>query len=279
MKAVVNKLIPFSAVDGPGNRTALFLQGCNLDCRYCHNPETIHTCKSCGTCVEACKSKALRLTEGRIVYDYQKCIGCDTCIHICPNGSSPKTREMTAEEVCEEVKKNIPFIRGLTVSGGECTLQASFLKELFPKIKELGLSILLDSNGTYDFEHDQTLLSFIDGVMLDVKAFDEVEHQKITGHDNTMILKNLSYLAKEKKLSEVRTVIVPELFDCEKTIRAVAQVLAPYNQNTVIRYKLISYRPMGVRDKYKMYRSPSTEEMQYLKSCLESYGFTDIIII
>ena len=38
--APVNKIIPFSSVDGPGNRTAVFFQGCNWDCCYCHNPET-----------------------------------------------------------------------------------------------------------------------------------------------------------------------------------------------------------------------------------------------
>ena len=54
----VNKIIPFSAVDGPGNRTAVFLQGCNFDCRYCHNPETRNLCRNCGSCVEKCPKGA-----------------------------------------------------------------------------------------------------------------------------------------------------------------------------------------------------------------------------
>ena len=51
---MVNRIIPFSSVDGPGNRTAVFLQGCNIDCKYCHNPETRHMCEECGVCVEQC---------------------------------------------------------------------------------------------------------------------------------------------------------------------------------------------------------------------------------
>ena len=52
MKAVINRIIPFSSVDGPGNRTAIFLQGCNINCKYCHNPETRKMCVQCGTCVK-----------------------------------------------------------------------------------------------------------------------------------------------------------------------------------------------------------------------------------
>ena len=63
MKAVVNRIIPFSSVDGPGNRTAVFLQGCNINCKYCHNPETRKLCVQCGTCVKQCPAGALSFDE------------------------------------------------------------------------------------------------------------------------------------------------------------------------------------------------------------------------
>ena len=128
--ALVNKIIPFSAVDGPGNRTAIFLQGCNFSCKYCHNPETMHVCFNCGECIKYCPTGAISLVDGKVVYDYKKCCFCDSCFKHCPNNSSPRVRNMTAEEVMVEVKKNVPFIRGITVSGGECTRWPKFLNEL-----------------------------------------------------------------------------------------------------------------------------------------------------
>ena len=107
--ALVNKIIPFSAVDGPGNRTAIFLQGCNFSCKYCHNPETMHVCLNCGECIKYCPTGAISLVDGKVVYDYKKCCFCDSCFKHCPNNSSPRVRNMTAEEVMVEVKKNVPF--------------------------------------------------------------------------------------------------------------------------------------------------------------------------
>ena len=172
MKAVVNRIIPFSSVDGPGNRTAIFLQGCNINCKYCHNPETRKMCVQCGTCVKNCPAGALSMgTDGKVKFDPAKCVQCDTCIHVCPNDSSPRTCEMTPEEVYERVKKQIPFIRGISVSGGECMLQPEFLTELFRLAKKDGLGTLIDSNGMVPFENYPELMEVADGVMLDIKAF------------------------------------------------------------------------------------------------------------
>lgn len=151
MKALVNKIIPFSSVDGPGNRTAIFLQGCNFNCLYCHNPETINQCVNCGQCVKVCPVGALSMQDGKVCYDYTKCVFCDACFKQCPNSSSPRVRSMTPEEVMVEVRKNVPFIRGITVSGGECTRWRDFLVELLGIARAEGLSTLLDSNGSYDF--------------------------------------------------------------------------------------------------------------------------------
>ena len=111
-KVVVNKIIPFSSVDGPGNRTAVFLQGCNINCRYCHNPETRGMCTNCGECVAKCPTGALSIENKKVKYDSSKCVSCDTCIHVCRHDSSPRTKVMDAYEVYDMIKKQIPFIRG-----------------------------------------------------------------------------------------------------------------------------------------------------------------------
>lgn len=276
--ATVNKIIPFSSVDGTGNRTAIFLQGCGFNCQYCHNPETIHTCIHCGTCVPYCKPGALTFTEGRVRYDITQCVLCDECFHHCPHGASPRTRDLTAEQVMDEVRKNMPFIRGITVSGGECTRWRDFLVELLGMAKAEGLHTLLDSNGSYDFSADGELMRVCDGVMLDIKAWDGADHQRVTGQDNTMVLHNLRWLAEHGKLPEVRTVIVPELFDCAGTVRRVSETLAEFGCLDT-RYKIICYRPMGVRAEFRGLMPPDRKLLEQLADLARSFGLRDVVIV
>lgn len=278
LKAPVNKIIPFSAVDGPGNRTAVFVQGCTFNCRYCHNPETIRACVSCGACLEVCPTGALRAEEGRICYDADRCVLCDACIKRCPNFASPRIRYLSAAEVMEEVRKNEPFIRGVTVSGGECTLQRDFLVDLARLAHGDGLDFLLDSNGSLDFSKDPELTRAIDGVMLDVKAWDDGEHRRLTDCSNESVLKNLRFLAENGKLTEVRTVSVPDLMNAEETVRGVCGILAECGASDT-QYKLISFRPMGVRAEYRSMRSPSQEEMRALEAIAHEAGVVNTVLI
>lgn len=278
--AVVNKIIHSSVVDGPGNRAAIFLQGCNYKCVYCHNPETIKKCIGCGICIEHCPVSALRLQNGTVQWDETLCCECDTCIHICPHLSSPRTKNYTAQQIMEEIRGDIPFIRGITTSGGECSLQRDFMLELFRLAREQGLTTLADSNGSYDYTRDEELLQVCDGVMLDVKVFDVDAHIKLTGMDNKMVLKNAVFLAKREKLEEIRTVIVPEYLPNEDTVDRITKFLRPHLKEKSIRYKLIAYRQFGVRAPYKEeLRSPTSSEMQHYKMIAMENGFKDIVII
>lgn len=243
MKAIINKIIPFSNVDGPGNRMAIFVQGCPFKCLYCHNPETINICSNCGKCVSHCPNNALSFIDNKVIYDKNKCINCDTCIHICPNLSSPKTIVMDEEQLYSIIVQAKPFIRGITISGGECTDYAPFLLELFKKVKKEGLTCLLDSNGCHSFKDMEELLSISDGVMLDVKAFDNEFHSYLTGKSNEIVLDNLRYLLERNKLVEVRTVILPNKDkENENTVREVSKII-----KSRVKYKLIKYRFFGVR--------------------------------
>lgn len=275
--ALVNRILPFSSVDGPGNRTAVFLQGCNFDCRYCHNPETIRLCVSCGACLPYCKTGALSLQDGHVTYDFSKCVFCDECFRHCPNSSSPRVRRMTAVQVMDEVKRNLPFIRGITVSGGECTQQRDFLLALLTLAKAEGLGTLLDSNGSYDFSADPALLAVTDGVMLDVKAWSPDEHLRITGQTNAMVRQNLSFLAASGKLTEVRTVIVPGLFDVRETVRETARAIAPFLSVGNVRCKIIRYRPQGVRPAYRSMTEPDDALLAELRALAESEGLPDVV--
>ena len=277
--ADINKIIPFSSVDGPGNRTAIFLQGCNFNCKYCHNPETRNHCINCMDCVTPCPSAALKNENGKVVFYPEKCIGCDTCINICKHGATPRIVRLTSEQTFEKICENVPFIRGITFSGGECMLYPDFMREVFTLCKEKNLGTLIDSNGSVDFEKYTKLLEFTDGVMLDIKAYDRQEHINVTDVKNDIVLKNALFLASVGKLFEVRTVIVPELFDFRKTVFDTSAALAPFLVKSNIRYKLISYRENGVRKEYRNYRMPTEEEMNEAKETAQKNGFKDIVLI
>ena len=248
MRAPVNKIIPFSNVDGPGNRTSIFFQGCPFNCRFCHNPETIHLCKNCGDCVKSCPAGALSFdAEGKVVWDSANCVQCDTCIKVCPHDASPKIRWMTVEEVLAEIRRALPYIAGITTSGGECTLQNEFLIELFSEVRKLGKTCLIDSNGSFDFEADPRVLEVSEGVMLDVKAVEKDWSDELISFPRDVVLKNLDYLLRAGKLYEVRTLIFPNRDrENEETVRYVAEHI-----RDGCFYKIIRYRPYGVRERYQ----------------------------
>ena len=277
VKGLVNRILPFSSVDGPGNRTAIFLQGCNFNCLYCHNPETINNCNSCGLCIDSCPASALTKSDGLVVWSKDKCIECDSCLKTCKSCSSPKATWMSVDEVMSKIETTKHFISGITISGGECMLQKEFVMELCEAVKALNLTTFIDSNGSVPFFGDNRLINAIDMVMLDVKAYDNNAHRMLTGQDNQIVLENLDYLASVHKLYEVRTVIVPEILDNIKTVDMVSKKIGKLNPD--IRYKLIKYRPIGVRNYMINSHVPSNELMQELHDIAKVNGCKNIVIV
>ena len=276
-EALVNRILLFSSVDGPGNRTVIFFQGCNFDCLYCHNPETVNKCTGCGLCLSACPAGALSSKASKVSWDSGSCVRCDACLSACRSKSSPKAVFMTVEEVMEEINRVRPFISGITVSGGECMLQKEFLFELFKRAYEQGLTVFVDTNGSIDFSKEQALTETMDMVMLDIKSFDNEEHIMLTGMSNENVLKNAVYLAGLDKLYEVRTVIVPGLLDNQRNVAEISRMLADLNPE--IRYKLISFRPLGVIEEMKNTPVPSAELMEELKTMAENNGCRSVIVV
>lgn len=280
MIALINKIIKFSNVDGPGNRMAIFFQGCNMNCKYCHNPETINICNNCGICVKKCPVGALKFEENKVLWNEKLCIDCDNCIKICPNFSSPKTKEYTVEDIIFQIEKVKNFISGITFSGGECSINHIFITEVFKEIKNKfpHLTCFVDTNGYLDFslKEYRDFVEFTDGFMLDVKAFDVIEHMSLTDKSNEIILKNLEFLKNKNKLYEVRTVIVPYVLNNKKTVEEVSKIV----KGTNIRYKLIKFRNIGVVDKeYKNFSTPNNETFEELKELAKKIGVNEVIVI
>jgi len=306
--APVNKIISFSAVDGFGNRTAIFLQGCNQNCWYCHNPETIRHCRACGACVAACPAGALELVEASnkygdggaqgalqaegslpesektregaalrryVTYDPAKCCGCDTCIKTCKNNASPKIRNLTAEEVMEEILPYFPFINGITTSGGECTMHLDFLTELYGLVKREGKTTYADTNGQVPLWDREDFLQVTDKTMIDLKAGTEEDHRKLTGMGLYNPVENIRQMARLGKLYEIRTVVVPGVVDNRRTVELGSSLIAAYPE---VRYKLIKFRHYGVREEYQKIQEPSDEEMEALRELAKGNGVKEIMI-
>ena len=274
--APVNKIIPFSLVDGPGSRCSIFLQGCNIACAYCHNPETQNLCRSCGLCVEQCPAGALQKLDGHVRWNKEACVQCDTCIHVCPHKASPKVEWLTPDDVFETVNSYQPFIRGITVSGGECMLHPDWMRELFSRCRAAGLGTLIDSNGCVDFTAHEDLLDVADGVMLDVKAWDPEVFRCLTTGDVSTVKRNLALLAERDKIEELRIVVVPERNDPEDTIAGIAHTLGDAVGTTKL--KLIKFRPFGVVGELASATSPTDERMAELEQLAHDAGFATVEI-
>ena len=167
---------------------------------------------------------------------------------------------------------------GITLSGGECTIRKDFIIDLFPRVKEMGLTTLLDSNGSLDFEQHPEILEYCDGVMLDVKAYEKEFSDWLIRYPNDVVIKNLHYLLKAGKLEEVRTVIFPGRdSDNTATVSYVAKTIGDR-----CRYKIIRYRQFGVREEYRRelgdFTTDEAEAARYVELA-RSLGAAQAILI
>jgi pyruvate formate lyase activating enzyme len=279
MYAIVNNIIKFSNVDGPGNRMAVFFQGCNFNCLYCHNPETIKFCNNCGECVKVCPVQALKTVDGIVKWDKKKCVDCDACIKTCKFFSSPKTEKYTVADLVKEVEKVKIFIQGVTVSGGEATLNADFITEFFREVKKMNLSVFVDTNGGIDLslEKYSKFVDVTDKFMLDIKAWNLNEHKALIGTDNKNVLKNLRFLLEKDKMYEVRTV-VNSMINAEETVMETARIIKDYPD---VKYKIIAYRHFGVKENFKEKFSPLPVmgDLEKLKEKAEKIMKNEIILL
>ena len=284
--ATVSRWLPFSCVDGPGNRLVLFLQGCNFRCPGCHNPHTIGLCDHCGDCVPGCPSGALTLVEGRpgesrVRWQASLCTHCDRCLDACPRSASPKTHQMSVAEVLALLRRYGPLLTGITVSGGEATTQLPFVIDLFTAIKAAPdlthLSCLLDSNGSLGEAGWQRLLPVLDGAMIDLKGWRDSVHHALTGQGRERVLASLQLLARVGKLAELRLLHVPgrtDFIDADGKLEAglvsFLQSLGP------VPIRLNGFRHHGVHGEALAWQEAAMDELDGLSNALKVKGFGPI---
>lgn len=211
----INSIETFGAVDGPGVRYIVFLQGCRMRCRYCHNPETWadHAEGSYQEDAEMVFEKAWRY------HNYWK------------NGG------------------------GITVSGGEALLQIDFVTELFKQAKKKNAHTALDTSGqpfTMEdpwFDKFKELMNVTDLFILDIKQIDPEKHKALTGFDNSNILQLAKYLAENGKKMWIRHVLVPGITTDEgdlRRLRTFLDSLRQINAGCLDRVEVLPYHTMGI---------------------------------
>lgn len=247
--AKVSRILNFSCVDGPGNRLVIFLQGCNFRCLNCHNPHTINHCNHCGDCVTRCPSQALSVdSQQRVHWDASACTDCDLCIEVCQHQSSPKVLSYTVTEMLNLIAKQSPFISGVTISGGEATLQLPFVVELFSRIKAepklSHLTCFIDSNGELSEQGWRKLAPVLDGAMVDLKSWQQDTHQWLVGRSNHRVLRSLHLLAEMGKLHELRLLHIPGVSDLEQEVEAVIGLIKQLPES--VRVRLNAFQHHGV---------------------------------
>ncbi len=183
---------------------------------------------------------------------------------------------MTVEQVLVEIEKARSFISGITVSGGECTVQYDFLLALLKGAGKININAFIDTNGYIRVEQMKELSTYFDKAMLDIKSFDEKEHLFLTGKPLAPVIANAGYLLQNNKLHEIRTVIVPEKLDNKRNVENIARLIA--GTNPQVTYKLIKFRQAGVKNE-TLTREPSDVFMGTLRKTAQLAGCLNVEVI
>ncbi len=217
----------------------------------------------------------------QVVVDDDLCTKCDICIEVCPSDSTPLSKMVRLENLIHRIEKVAPFISGITVSGGEPTLQPDFVASLFCSLKcseNLGrLSTFVDSNGSASREVWDRLLPVMDGAMIDLKALDPQTHLDMTGADNGPVLDTIRYLAEWQRLYEVRLLMVPGRNDSPDVVEKTARWL--YDVDPAMRIKLIGFRQDGVRPAYADIPEAKPEHLEMLSDVIRGVGIEELVLV
>jgi pyruvate formate lyase activating enzyme len=235
-QALVFDIQRFSLHDGPGIRTLIFFKGCPLRCQWCQNPEGLLShqeiafyeqfCIGCGACQEACSKDAIVFEQERRIIR-ERCGRCGSCTEVCyAQALRVVGRWYTPEALLEEALKDAPFYEtsggGVTVSGGEPTMQPEPLRAFLKLAKGAGLHTAMETCGYTSWEILSSLLPHLDLILYDLKAIDPKRHQELTGRPNDRILANLQRLAEHDIQVIPRIPLIPTMNMTEANLKASA---------------------------------------------------------
>lgn len=291
MKLKVTEIQRFCMHDGPGVRTTVFLKGCPLRCKWCHNPETQKSgtelsfypnkCILCGGCASACPN-SVHTVNARHSLDREKCTLCERCIEICPTGALEACgRDTSIEEILSVAERDRAFYGekgGITLSGGEPLAQRSATLALLRAAKEKGFNTAIETCGYADSDILEKTVPLVDLFLWDIKDTDAERHKQYTGVTNETILKNLETVDAIGAKTRLRCILVNGINTDENHYRKVAEIASSLSNCEGV--EIIPYHAyggtkavfIGSEDNGRSEWIPDTEEIDKFKSVLKSAG-------
>lgn len=259
-----------STEDGPGIRSTVFFKGCSLACDWCQNPESIAPrpetvwaewkCIGCRTCVGVCPERAITATAGGLSTDRGRCTACGTCVEACPSTARERLgTEWELDALVAEVEKDREYYEesggGVTASGGDPVVRAPFVGAFLAECRRRGLATALDTSGLAAEAVLLGLAAQADLVLYDLKLMDTVEHARLTGEPNERILANAEALARAGVRLWIRTPLVPGATATEDNVAAIGAFIAGRLGGRVERWELCAFNNL-CRDKYRRLGRP-----------------------
>ena len=257
MRGVITTIQRMSISDGPGIRSTLFMKGCNLRCKWCHNPETWSMtpqieyieskCLKCGKCTQNCPVGNYHLLNSRLAISRTHCSLCGECVNNCPaEALRILGKSVDVDWVITQFKRDELFFKnsggGVTVSGGEPFFQYDFIKELFTACKTYGFDTAIETNLTTDKYKIESLLPYIDHWMCDLKMINNDLHRQWTGVANDQILDNIKYLSSHAQLT-VRTPVIPGVNDTVEELRKIKCFIESLHHD--IKHDFLEFHQLG----------------------------------
>ncbi len=265
LKGRITNITRTSFHDGPGLRTVVYLKGCSLSCKWCHNPETIlfenqmayvkSRCIHCGRCTLVCPNNCHTIVNSIHEYSRENCDACGKCSTVCPNQAlSQVSQQISIEEVFEEILKDKHYYDatngGVTISGGECLLHPKFTAALLEMCKLEGIHTAVDSALCVNRESIDMVKDFTDLFLVDIKHHDSSQHKELTGIGNSLILDNLHYLASIHNNIWIRIPLIPGMNDSDENIIETARIINSLGRS-IKRVELLRYNDLA-QSKYEI---------------------------
>lgn len=238
--------------DGPGNRLVYHLQGCNMHCPWCSNPESI---SKDGCLMTKGNLKDKYCDFGAIKDGYlnrELCNACPSkpCIRIPASNLQLSCVERDIKDIIDEVKRCTPMFfdgGGVTFTGGEPSLQFDALKRLLSELKNLAVNTAVETNGSHPRLAE--LFPLIDFLIMDCKHYDNLVHKKATGLGNEIILKNITVAAKNRSQLLIRIPLIGGFNASKKDAMSFVEFFKGIRSENC-QFELLKYHEFG-KDKWE----------------------------